>query len=146
MHDDTFFRSRPKWKVTKAIFVFFYSRENDKRLYFQTKTSLFDASSPNNYRVSHFKVPQSKSILKYVISIFMIFYGAYYVHHIIPFCFLPYFSKEKIQRGAQFSFKNVAKYFQPNYQVGVKCYFLKIAYIYPKNDLKKKISKKNLKF
>ena len=84
----------------EGIYYHVLGRERDKRY-----------CLPGTYRVSHFKVPQSKSILKYVISIFMIFYGAYYVHHIIAFCFLPYFSKKYSEGGSIELLKTSKKFF-----------------------------------
>ena len=64
----------------------------------------------------------------------------------MTFDILGSFSPKKCQRGAQLSFKNVAKYFYPKYYVGKKSIFLKIAYIYINNRFKGKKLKKKSKF
>ena len=40
----------------------------------------------------------------------MIFYGVYYVHHIITFCFLPYFPKKIFRGELNWAFKNFKKF------------------------------------
>ena len=81
----------------------------------QSWQELFDTCTKNRlfqlYRVSHFKVSESKSFLQQVISIFMIFHGAYYVHHIITFCFLPYFSKRYSEGGSIELFFRILNFF-----------------------------------
>ena len=62
-----------------------------------------------DYRVFWVKLIYFKQVLPQVKWIFRIFYGAYYVHHIMTFCFLPYFSKKIFRGGLKQRFEYIAK-------------------------------------
>ena len=86
------------------------------------------------YRVFQVKLSESKQVLRQVKWIFRIFQGAYYVHHIITFCFLPYFSK-KYSEGGSIELLKISNIFFTFF--ALKCLFRSFRRI-----LNNKISKK----
>ena len=95
------------------------------------------------YRVTHFQLSDFVWQLSIDKCKFSTNTNWFLYQNIMTFDILGSFSPKKCQRGAQLSFKNVAKYFYPKYYVGKKSIFLKIAYIYINNWFKgKKLKKK----